>query len=289
MDRRSKKIQQILAIILVLNLMVAFVKIVYGMLTETLSMKSDGYHSLFDGISNIVGIIAIFVAAKPPDKSHPYGHQKFETLASIIIAVLIIFVGFEIIHNSISRFTSDLQPNVTGISFIVMIGTMAINLLVTEYERRKGEELNSEILLADSIHTRSDIFVSLSVLVALIAIEAGYPIIDPIISLIIAVLILKAGIEIIMKSSNTLCDAAQIEEDRICSIAYEIDGVYDCHKIRTRGCKGNIHIDLHIRVDPDMTIYDAHDIAHNVMDNLKRKLDGVEEVMVHIGPKKEQK
>ncbi|WP_440951449.1 cation diffusion facilitator family transporter [Methanococcoides sp. FTZ1] len=289
MDGRSKKIQQILVIILFLNLMVAFVKIVYGTITNTLSMKSDGYHSLFDGISNIVGIIAIFVAAKPPDRSHPYGHQKFETLASIVIAVLIIFVGFEIIHNSIMRFTSEIQPTVTGLSFIVMIGTMAINLLVTEYERRKGEQLDSEILLADSIHTRSDIFVSLSVLVALVAIEAGYPIIDPLISLIIAAVIVRAGIDIIMKSSNTLCDAAQFEEDEICSLAYEIEGVRDCHKIRTRGSKGNIHIDLHIRVPPDMTVSEAHAISHKVIENLKQKLEGVGEVLVHIDPWKEQK
>ncbi|MEL4305303.1 cation diffusion facilitator family transporter [Methanococcoides sp. LMO-2] len=289
MDERSKKIQQILVIILFLNLMVAFAKIVYGTLTDTLSMKSDGYHSLFDGISNIVGIIAIFVAAKPPDRSHPYGHQKFETLASIIIAVLIIFVGFEIIHNSITRFTSDIQPTVTGMSFIVMIGTMAINLLVTEYERRKGEQLNSEILLADSIHTRSDIFVSLSVLVALVAIEAGFPIIDPLISLVIAAVIVKAGLKIIMKSSNTLCDAAQLEEDVICSLAYEVEGVRDCHKIRTRGCKGDIHIDLHIMVEPDMTVYEAHAISHRVIDNLKEKLKDVSEVLVHIDPFGEQK
>ncbi|WP_135605262.1 cation diffusion facilitator family transporter [Methanococcoides sp. NM1] len=289
MDERSKKIQQILVIILVLNLIVAFAKIIYGTITNTLSMKSDGYHSLFDGISNIVGIVAIFVAAKPPDRTHPYGHQKFETLASIVIAVLIIFVGFEIIHNSITRFTSDIQPTVTGLSFIVMIGTMAVNLMVTEYERRKGEKLNSEILLADSIHTRSDIFVSLSVLVALVAIEAGYPIVDPLISLIIAAVIVRAGIKIIMASSNTLCDAAQLEEDVICSLAYEIDGVRDCHKIRTRGCKGNIHIDLHIMVEPDMTVSEAHAISHRVMDHLEEKLEGVAEVLVHIDPFREKK
>ncbi|SES69970.1 cation diffusion facilitator family transporter [Methanococcoides vulcani] len=289
MDERSKKIQQILVIILVLNLIVAFAKIIYGTITDTLSMKSDGYHSLFDGISNIVGIVAIFVAAKPPDRTHPYGHQKFETLASIVIAVLIIFVGFEIIHNSITRFTSDIQPTVTGLSFIVMISTMAVNLMVTEYERRKGEKLNSEILLADSIHTRSDIFVSLSVLVALVAIEAGYPIIDPLISLIIAAVIVRAGIKIIMASSNTLCDAAQLEEEVICSLVYEIDGVRDCHKIRTRGCKGNIHIDLHIMVEPDMTISEAHAISHQVMDHLKEKLEGVAEVLVHIDPLNKKK
>ncbi|NPE30454.1 cation transporter [Methanococcoides sp. SA1] len=289
MDERSRKIQQILLVILVLNFLVAFVKIVYGSLTNTLSMKSDGYHSLFDGISNIVGIIAIFVAAKPPDKSHPYGHQKFETLASIIIAILIIFVGFEIIHNSIQRFTSDINPTVTGLSFLVMIGTMAINLMVTEYERRKGQQLSSEILLADSIHTRSDIFVSLSVLVALVAVEAGYPIIDPLISLVIAAVIVRAGVSIILSSSNTLCDAAQLEEDMICSLAYEIEGVENCHKIRTRGCIGDIHIDLHIMVRPDMPLYDAHAISHKVMDHLKSKIKGVSEVMVHVDPLKEQK
>ncbi|MBN2487938.1 MAG: cation diffusion facilitator family transporter, partial [Methanosarcinaceae archaeon] len=153
MDNRFGKIRVILFRILLLNLVVALAKIVYGMLTDTLSMEADGYHSLFDGVSNIVGLIGIQIASKPADKEHPYGHRKYETLASIAIAFLLIYVGFEIISSAINRFTTGMQPVVTSISFAVMIVTMAVNLFVTTYEHKQGLLLDSEILVADSMHT----------------------------------------------------------------------------------------------------------------------------------------
>ncbi len=289
MDDRFEDIKKVLTYILILNLIVAFAKIVYGTLTDTLSMRSDGFHSFFDSISNIVGIVGVSIASRPPDKSHPYGHKKFETLASMFIAVLIIFVGFEIVISSMLRFTSEAQPNVTGLSFIVMIVTIAVNVFVTRYEHKQGTKLKSDILLADSMHTRSDIYVSLSVIVALVGIQGGYPIIDPIISLIIALVILKAGADILMAGSNTLCDAARIEEKVICDIAYEVEGVKECHKIRTRGTEGDISIDMHIRVRSDMPVVEAHALSHKVMAHLKERLDGVSDVMVHVGPFEEEK
>jgi len=109
MDRYAE-IRKILTLVLVLNLVVAFAKIIYGSMTNTLSMQSDGYHSLFDGVSNVVGLLGIQIASRPPDKNHPYGHQKYETLASVFIAILLVIVAFEIISLSIKRFTSAGTP-----------------------------------------------------------------------------------------------------------------------------------------------------------------------------------
>lgn len=138
MPNRFEKVRKILIIILLLNLFVAISKIAYGIFSNTLSMQADGYHSLFDGVSNIIGIIGIQIASKPPDKNHPYGHSKYETMASIAIAMFLLFVGFEILHSSIDRFITESQPNITSISFIVMIATITINLFVTTYEHKKG-------------------------------------------------------------------------------------------------------------------------------------------------------
>ncbi len=284
MDYRFRQIRSALIYILFLNLAVAFAKIIYGMYTDVLSMQSDGYHSLFDGLSNVIGLIGIHIAAKPPDKEHPYGHRKFETLASIFIAVILAIVAFEIVHTAFNRFDNGSMPEVTAISFAVMIGTMMVNYAVTTYERKKGMELNSELLIADSAHTKSDIYVSLSVIIGLAAIKLGYPVIDPVVSILIALVILRAGAEIIFHSISILCDESQIDTDEIEEIVCNVEGVIDCHRIRTRGPPGNVFVDLHVEVDPEMSTYKSHTISHIVQYRIKENFDGIEDVLVHIEP-----
>lgn len=275
--------------VLFLNLAVSFAKIAYGMLTNVLSMQSDGYHSLFDGVSNIIGLAGIQLASRPPDADHPYGHRKYETIASIFIAVLLGVVAFEIVHSAFERVGNGSFPEVTLFSFIVMLVTMAINFAVTTYEYRSGKELNSDVLIADAAHTRSDIYVSLSVILGLVVIKAGYPTIDPIISILVAILILRAGLQIIFSSVSVLCDESRIDPDDICDSIDDIDGVMGCHNIRTRGPQGSIFVDLHIQVDPEMTTYRSHSLAHVVQYRIKESFEGVEEVLVHIEPLEEQK
>ncbi|ADI74438.1 cation diffusion facilitator family transporter [Methanohalobium evestigatum Z-7303] len=288
MNNRFRKVRIVLLQILILNVVVALAKIIYGRITNTLSMESDGYHSLIDGISNITGLVGIQIASRPPDKQHPYGYRKYETLSAIIISFFLILIGFEIISNAIGRFRADVSPDVTSISFAIMILTMIINFLVTRYERKQGDELNSEVLIADSMHTKSDIFLSLSVIVGLVAIELGYPIIDPIISLIIAVIIFRAGYSIIRQNADTLLDTAQIDEEEICTLVKSVSGIKECHKIRSRGTNDAIHIDLHIKVRPDMRIDNAHSVAHDVERDLKNKYPGVKDVTIHIEPAKRE-
>ncbi|MDQ1275626.1 MAG: hypothetical protein QG610_1201, partial [Euryarchaeota archaeon] len=202
--RRFKKVQRVLTFVLFLNLAVAFAKIVYGTLSGALSMTADGYHSLFDGVSNIVGIIGSFIAARPPDKEHPYGHQKYETVASIFISLLLLYVGFEIFRNALDRFLIRSVPEVTAISFLIILGTMCINYLVTRYEHGQGLALKSQVLIADSQHTKSDIYVSLSVIVSLAAVKLGFPLLDPLIALLISLIIFRIGFRIMKENSEVL-------------------------------------------------------------------------------------
>lgn len=283
---KFREVRNILFYVLLLNLVVSLAKIIYGTLTNTVSMLADGYHSLFDGISNVIGLIGIHIASKPPDKEHPYGHQKYETMASVVIAILLLFVGFEILHSSIERFMDGVQPEITSLSFGVMLATMGINLFVTTYEHKKGTLLKSEVLIADSLHTRTDIYVSLSVIAGFFGIKMGYPILDPIIALIIAAVIVRAGISIIHQSTYTLCDVSRLDEESICCVVLLINGVLECHKVRTRGRAGDIHIDLHVLVDSDLSVENAHLISHTVSRELKKRFPDVTDVVVHIEPGK---
>lgn len=284
MLQKFKKIQRVLVYVLILNLTVAFAKIIYGNITGALSMSADGYHSLFDGVTNIVELTGCFIASYPPDRDHPYGHQKYETLASFFVALLLIFVGFEIFQNAINRFLAQSKPEITTVSFLVMFGTMCINYLVTQYEYRQGQSLRSQVLIADSMHMKSDIYISLSVIVSLAAIKFGFTLIDPIVSIIISFIILRAGYKIIKEGSRCFLDMSMIEENEICKLAMGVEGVKGCHKIRSRGSMGDIKVDMHLLVRSDLPIGDAHLISHRVSKKLKDEYKDISDVVVHLEP-----
>lgn len=282
--KRLKKVQQVLFYTLLLNLAVASAKIVYGYITDSISMLSDGFHSLFDGTSNVIGLIGIHIASKPPDKNHPYGHRKFETLSTIAIAVLIFITGIEILRKAYSGFKINHEVEVTSLSFIIMAATLFINICVVIYETRKGRELKSDFLLADAIHTKSDIFISLSVVISLVAAKFGYSLVDPITAVIIALMIGKMGIEILKSATDVLTDASCLDADKIKEIIAPIKSVKGCHEIRTRGKEGAIHLDLHILVDPDAKTQEAHEVSHAVEGAIKKEFPSVIDVVIHTEP-----
>lgn len=281
---RLEKVRKVLFYTLILNMAVAGAKIIYGYKTNSISMLSDGFHSFFDGISNIVGLVGIWIASQPPDKSHPYGHRKYETLSTIAIALLIFIGAFEIFKKAYLSLKEPSGIEVTSLSFTIMVLTILINLAVMTYETRKGQELKSDILLADALHTKTDIFVSISVIISLIAVKMGYPLIDSITAIIIGILIVRMGVGILKSATDVLTDAACIDTKEIRDVVMLIEGIKGCHKIRTRGSEGAVHLDLHILVDPKVEIHKAHDLAHSVEDAIKKRFPSVIDVIVHIEP-----
>ena len=280
------KIRLVLMIVLALNWSVAIAKIIFGLGSRSTSMTADGFHSLSDGASNIIGLIGIHFASKAKDIDHPYGHKKYETFFSLGIAFLLFLVAIGIIHESLGRFNNAIALNITPASFIVMVITIMVNFIVMRYESKKGIELKSDILLSDSMHTRADIFTSVSVIMALIAIEMGFPLLDPVTSIIISVFIAYSGYKIVRQSSMILCDSAAIVDlKQIVDIVLSVEGVKTCHKIRTRGRPDDIYIDLHVQVNGDMPIGSAHKISYAIEDAIKKSLPQVVDIVVHIEPK----
>ncbi len=273
--------------VLFLNFAVALAKIIYGYWTNSLSIISDGFHSLFDGASNVIGIIGITIASLPPDKIHTYGHEKFETFASLGIAFLLFITCFEILQSAIGRFYNPEIPDITLLSFIIMGITLIVNLIVSWYENKQGERLKSSILIADAKHTRSDVYVSLAVILGFIAIQMGFSIVDPIIAILIAILIAKMGIEVIKSSSSVLLDTAPLDEETIRSIVCSIPKVKESHRIRSRGLPSHIYVDLHVSLESS-SVSEAHEIAHQVEDKLKSSIPEIEDVVVHIEPGEEE-
>jgi len=283
--KNYKKIKQVLIAVLALNWAIAIAKMFFGLIARSSSMTADGFHSLSDGASNIIGLAGIHFAFRAEDIDHPYGHRKYETFFSLGIAFLLFLVAIGIIHDSLGRFSSNIAPEINSASFAVMIITMAINFVVMRYENKKGVQLNSDILVSDSMHTRADIFTSLSVILALFAVKLGFPLIDPITSIIISIFIAYSGYKIMLKSSAILCDTAPIlNVKQITDIVLRVGGVKACHKIRTRGRPDEIYVDLHVQVDNDMRMDAAHKISYTIESSLKESIPQIADVVVHMEP-----
>ncbi|MBI1880905.1 MAG: cation transporter [Chloroflexi bacterium] len=282
---RFRQVKQVLWQILGVNLLVAAAKIVVGLATGSISMVADGFHSIMDGSSNVLGLVGLAIAARPPDENHPYGHQKFEPFATLGIGLLLLLAGWNVFTSAVTRLREGGAPEVTTVSFAVMLVTMLVNWLVTRYERRRGQRLKSQILLADAAHTQSDIFVSLSVLVGLIAVKLGWPWVDAVVALIIVVVIGHTGWQIVRSASRVLSDTAVVDPATVEKIALSVTGVKSVHKIRSRGTDQAIYLDLHIQVDGGMAVEEAHRLGHLVQARLQQELD-ITDVVVHVEPVK---
>ena len=281
---RLQKIRRILWWVLFLNVLVAAAKWVYGIITQSLGMQADGLHSFFDGLSNIVGLLGLWLASPQPDADHPYGHKKFETLAAGAIGGFLIMTCLYLLWKAYRSWTMDLHPEVTTISFMIMFLTMGINIFVTNWERQKGKELKSDILTADSYHTASDVLTSFSVLAGLIAIQAGYPLIDPLVAVFIAGVIAWTAIIVFKDVLSSLTDRIRLDPQDIRTAVMTMPGILDCHDIRTRGLTNHVFVDLSIHVDPTWSVEQAHVLATDVEAFLLTHFDSVEDVVVHIEP-----
>ena len=281
---RHQEVSRVLARVLLFNLAVAGAKLALGYATGAVSVVSDGFHSLTDSASNIIGLVGLRASRKPPDADHPYGHRKFETLAAGGIFMFLVLAVLEIGRTALHRFGSTEPPEVTWLSFAIMIATLGVNLAVVRYESGAGRRLNSELLLADSVHTRSDVSATIGVLFSLAAVWAGYPILDPIGGIAIAVLIARTSYEIARDTTGILSDRVVIDEDDIRQTVMSVPGVLGCHHIRTRGPLDHVFLDAHVWFPADAPLRDAHHLSHIVKDRLMERFPQIADAIIHIEP-----
>lgn len=280
-----KEVQKILAIILVANLLVAGLKILVGTIIKSTSMTADGFHSVSDGASNVIGLIGIHFASKGRNKEHPYGHSKYETLAGLFISLMLFIAGGNVILAAIEKFRNPVMPEVTTMSLLALVFTLIVNIVVSNIEYRKGKELNSQILISDSMHTRSDVYISLGVLATLIAIKLGLPIwIDPLASLVVAAFIIQAAYEIFRNNSHILLDGEAIDSEDIREVVMSFEEVKDVHKIRSRSSINIVNVDLHLVVDPELDVEESHKLTHDIEDAIRDKFDENLQLIAHLEP-----
>src|SRR5205807_9362512 len=196
-----------------LNLAIGVAKIAFGYSSGAISVLSDGFHSLTDAASNIVGLVGINAAKQPPDADHPYRQRKYETVAAAAVTLFLLLVMIEVLRNAFLHLTGRApQRLISTASFVVMIVTVAINLIVIAYESAEAKRLASEVLLADAMQTRGDLWASVAVMGALAGARAGLPILDPLGALVVAAFIGHAGYQIARATTRILSDQMVISE-----------------------------------------------------------------------------
>jgi cation diffusion facilitator family transporter len=282
---RSRAVSQVLWRVLFLNLAVAVAKIAFGYASGAISILSDGFHSLTDAATNLVGLVGVRAARRPPDENHPYGHRKYETVAAAGVTVGLLVVVLEILRNAINHLTGrSAPPDITGTGFVIMIVTIAINLWVVRYESREARRLKSEVLQADALQTRGDVWTSVAVIAALIGARLGWPILDPLAAIVVSGFIGYAGLQIATTTTRILSDEMVISEADLERVVMSVPGVVGCHQIRTRGSADHVFLDLHVWLPADTPLKEAHSLSHVVKDRLMAKYPQIADAIIHIEP-----
>lgn len=287
----QRGVRRVLVLTLVLNLVVVVGKLIAGVLAGSLSVISDAIHSMTDSLNNVIGLVVTKYAAAEPDESHPYGHAKFETLAAFVIAGLLFVTCYQIGVSALSRlFSKDAAPpEITALTIGVMIATIVINIIVTVYEHREGKRLNSQFLIADAIHTRSDVLVSLSVLAGLVLVKMGFVWLDPVVSLGVAAFIAWNGYLIFKTTVPVLVDAAPVPMGRIAKVAEGVPGVHSVHDVRARSHGGEMFVEMHLHVAA--TLEDDLIATHAITEAVEKSLIdefGKVTATIHVEPLPEE-
>lgn len=282
---RALEVRRVLRVVLWMNLAVVAVKLGVWTLSHALSVVAETFHSSLDATNNIFALALARVAAQEPDDDHPYGHTKFETLGALALVGILSITVFELVQHAILRAMAGQYPS-TDISpwAVALMGfSVMAGVFITRYESRVGRRLGSDLLLADAAHTRSDVFTTLAVLVGLVAIRMGYPMADPVATILVAILIAYTGWDIVKDSVPVLVDSRAVDPARIESLALEVKGVRSAYQIRSRGRRGERFAELTIAVAPDLDVATSHAMADEVEARVATAL-GAREVVVHVEP-----
>jgi len=274
-----------------INVLQTLIKIGFGILGQSAALIADGIHSLSDLLSDLLVIIAVKLGSREADHDHPYGHRRFETIATVILGVSLIGIGGAIVWSVMERMANPEHlpvPNVLSLAVATL--SILINEWLYHYTKRIAKITRSKLLLANAWHQRSDAISSLVVLIGIGAVLMGYPLADGVAAVVVALMVAKIGLNLVFESIKELVDTslppALVADIR--AAIHEIDGVEGIHLLRTRQMGEDALIDAHIVVDPRITVSEGHMIGDIVRDDLIKRFDDVMDVLVHVDPEDDE-
>ena len=271
------------------NVLLSLLKFIAGIIAHSSAMISDAVHSASDVFSTIVVIIGIKLASKEPDKEHPYGHERMECVAAIVLSVVLFITGLGIGAGALKNIVNGNYSSLQVPGILALIAAI-VSILVKEgmywYTRYYARKIDSSALMADAWHHRSDAFSSIGALIGIGGARLGYPVMDSIASLVIFVFIIKAAYDIFKEAIDKMVDHSCDEETerQIYECVMNNENVMGIDLLQTRIFGNKIYVDIEIQADASYTLKEAHDIAEEVHEDIEHNFPKVKHIMVHVNP-----
>lgn len=293
MQPREKDIYKVTIIGSAVNALLVAIKFLAGIVGRSSALVADAVHSLTDFITDIIVLIFVRISGKPRDEQHGYGHGKFETLATLIIGVILFFSGIGLLVNSIRLIVASIEgaelPKPSHATFIVALISIIAKEILYRYTVRESKRLNSDALKANAWHHRSDALSSIGTLVGIsgaMFLGQRWRILDPIAAGVVSCFIVKAGIDIIRPAVDQLLEGSLSKEEteEIAEIIKSVNGVCGFHNLRSRKVGNDIAIDVHVKMDGNMTLCEAHDIASLIEEEIRKRFGQSSMVYIHMEP-----
>lgn len=293
LKNNEKQAMKVSVVSLIGNFILSLFKLVAGLIGFSYAMVADAIHSFSDVFTTIIVMVGMKISSKKADKEHPYGHDRFECVAALILAFILFDVGLLVGYTAIEKLISGsyLQTEIPKtIALIAAVVSIVWQFIMFVYARNVAKKINSGALKADAWHHLSDSLSSIGSLIGIAGAMLGAPILDVIAGLVICLLIIKVAIDIFIDSVNKMTDKSASEEvnNKIKELAILIDGVKAVDMIKTRQFGNMFYIDIEISCDPNLNLKDAHQIAQNVHDEIEKELKLVKHCLVHVNPFEEK-
>ena len=286
-DFRSKAGTKASLIAIIANCILTVLNIAVGLMSGSYALVSEGAHTLSDVATSVIAFIGFRIGQKPADEEHPIGHGRAEAISGLVIVVFLAMVAYEIITGAFDKiFHPELITIPDTYAAIMAVFGILINYSISEYIIRIGKEIRSPAIVADGKHQKTDIFSSVAILIGVIVSNMGYPILDPIVGLIIGLLIIKTAYEIAKENVDNIMGKVPSQEliNRIRKVANKTPHAQNAHNIKVDYLGSYVTVYLHIELDGDMTLNESHEIVHAVENNILKKIPEAKSVMVHACP-----
>lgn len=284
---RQKGGKKAAIVAIIANCILTILNVIVGITAGSYALVSEGAHTLSDVATSVIAYIGFYIGQKPADKEHPIGHGRAEAISGLVIVIFLVVIAWEIMQGAVEKILNPALITVPSTLAAVMavIGIL-VNLRVSEYIIDLGKQIKSPAIVADGKHQKTDIFSSIAILVGVVVSNMGYPILDPIIALIIGGLILKTAYEITKENIDNIMGKVPSEEliNEIKVSAEKAPEAKNAHNIKVDYFGAYATVALHIELDGNMTLYESHEIVHNVQDNILKEIPEVKYVMVHACP-----
>ena len=270
------------------NIALSLGKLAAGIIARSGAMISDAVHSASDVLSTLAVMAGIKLASRRADSSHPYGHERVECIFSILLAVILCATGIGIGYSGVTKIIGGGELVVPGaLALAAAVVSIIVKELMFQYTKKNAKKIRSTALMADAWHHRSDALSSIGSFIGILGARLGFPICDPIASVIICIFIVKAAWDIFMDAVNQLIDKSGSDEEceKIREVALGTSGVVGVDDLKTRLFGSKMYVDIEIGADGTLPLTEAHAIAQNVHDSIEREFSEVKHCMVHVNPK----